>query len=106
MIGTALSEEITAQECSGRFFHQETAFPGMRQVRRVEPSHGMFTKREQLPVSQGARRAIGKVLNRHQGSDAATERQRLGRCRKPLVKRAAFIGLDMGESNVTQPLHR
>ena len=44
-ISASLREQIAAQQRRGSFFRQETAFPRVRQVRRVEPTHGVLAQR-------------------------------------------------------------
>ena len=54
-VGAALGEQVAAKQCPGSFFHQETAFPRVRQVRSIEPSDGMLAKGEPFPVSERTR---------------------------------------------------
>ena len=89
MFRASLREQIAAQQRLRFFFHQEAAFPGMRQMRRIEPLHGMFAKGEFLPVSEGTGRSVGEIVDRYQGSHRAAKRHGSGSYREPLVERSA-----------------
>jgi hypothetical protein len=61
---------------------------------------------EHLAVGQGARRALGDVVHRHHGGDAAAHRLGLRRGGEEIVERAALVGLEVREGDVAQALER
>jgi hypothetical protein len=78
----------------------------MRQMRGIEPLHLATAERKHLAIGQRARPAIGDVVDRHHRGDLATERHRHRRRRQKLVESAAFVGLDMRQRDIAQPLDR
>ena len=58
-----LREEITAKQSARILLKDEATLPGMRQMRGVEPLHRVLTKRKDLPISKGSRRAIGEIAD-------------------------------------------
>jgi hypothetical protein len=91
---------------AGAFLHHEAAFPSVRQVRCIEPAHGVLAKCHRFVVGQGARWAIGQVANRHQCRDRAAQRRRVRRGGQPLIERSALVGFDVREGDMPQLRHR
>jgi hypothetical protein len=106
VVGAALGEEIAAEKRARLALHQEAAFPGMREVRRLDPAQGMATERDELAVGERARAPVGKIIHGNHGGDAAAERRGVGRHRQELVERAALVRLEMRERDPAHPLDR
>ena len=90
-----LSEQIPAEQRGGEFLGQEAAFPRVRQMRRVEPAHGVTAQRQAFSIGKCARRPVGQVADGDHRGHRAAQRRRLRCGRQPLVERAALVGLHM-----------
>ncbi len=73
-------------------------------MRRVDPAHGVLTQHQQLSVGKRAGRPISEVINRYHGRNRAAQGYGLRSGDKPFVERAALVGFNMGEPNVTKAL--
>src|SRR5262249_9450221 len=94
-LGAALREEIAAEERFRRPLEEIPALPAVRQVRRVEPLEGLGAEREQLPIRQRFRRAVGELVDRTRRRDLTAHRNGIGRRLEPFVERAALVSLEV-----------
>ena len=59
---SGLGEQVTAEKRPGRLLEDQARLPPVRHVRRIAPADALAAEIEDLPVSQGAGRPIGQVI--------------------------------------------
>ena len=100
-----LGEEIAAEEGVRPGLEQVAAFPGVRQMRRVDPADRVGAEPERLAVGQDAGRPVEGVAVDHP-VDATTQRLGGRRGREQEIQRAAFVVLEVRERDVAEALDR
>ena len=95
MLRPALAEEIATEQGAGPLLHQQAAIPAMRQMRRVEPAHGVAAQRHPLLILKRARRPVGDVADRDHCPDLAAQRNGVRRHREEFVERTALVRLEV-----------
>src|SRR5713226_4015676 len=74
-----------------RLLEQEPALPGVRDVGRVEPAHGVAAEDQPLAVRKRTRGPVGHVVHGDHGRDPAAQRSRNrghGQARTPWRRRS------------------
>jgi len=102
--GSALGEQIAAQQGAGDVIEHEAALPGMRQM-RVSNQRSACRPRTSFspsPSACGARSATSftetiAAMRPQTGTDSGATAQEF-------IERAAFVSLEMREADVVQPL--
>ena len=100
MAASSLREQVTTKQGAGLLLREEPTFPGVWQVWRIEPTHGVFAQRQRISVGEGAGRAIREVFDRDHRSDGAAQRYGLWGDAEPFVQRAALVRLYMGKPDI------
>ena len=101
-----LGEQVAAEQGARRGVVQESAFPSVRQVRRIDPLHRMLPEREVLLIGKHPRRTVGQIPDGHHCGDLPAEGHGPRRGRKELIERSAFVGLDVRERDIPKRRHR
>ena len=106
LAGAALGEQVAAQEGARGGLHHQAAVPAVRHVRRVEPAHRVRAEAQHFAVGERAGRSVRHVVDGDHRGDLPAQRLGAWRRRQPFVERAAFVGLEVREADVAQPLDR
>ena len=103
-----LREQIAAHQRAGRFLEEHAGVPAVRRVRRVDDSGRACRRRGRSPRRRASARGVrsAKSLSDTMQPVRPCAAVRLGRGGKPLVHRAAFVGLEMAEGDPAQALGR
>ena len=80
-----------------RLLEDQSRFPGVGHVRRVDPADTFANEIENLPVGKDARRSVGEIVQRHHAGGRAMRHLRVRSGGQPVVHRAALVGLEVAE---------
>src|SRR5262245_42280765 len=104
MVRATLGEQITAKQRVRLALEQNTALPGVRHVRRIEPLNFAAAQRDDLVVLHRTRLPVGDVIGGDECGDLAAWRHGNGGHTKELIERTALVRLEMREADIAKPL--
>src|SRR6186713_2442604 len=69
-----LMKEVRAEKSAIRFFEQQSGFPAMRQMRRVQKTEIVFAGRERVAIHDPSRRSRREIVNADLSPDKTAHR--------------------------------